>query len=162
VVGSRDANELAIEFANKVARDVVTSGRVVVSGGALGVDAAAHRSTLAAGGATIVVMGTGFKKFYPAENSDIFSPGPNVLIVTEFPPEEFGSRYTFLQRNRVTSGLANSVVICAASARSGTSVQAELAFRQGRKIILPPEGLSIAPSEGFALFRRSYSARSYE
>lgn len=135
VVGSREATADAAAFAREIAGALVHAGAVVVSGGAVGIDAAAHRGALAAGGRTWVIAATGPDGCYPAEHAELFETigrGPGAMV---WP---FQHPAAFLARNRVLVALAHAVVVIQAGARSGALHAAECARRLGRPLWVVP------------------------
>ncbi len=115
----------------------------VISGLAAGIDTAAHRAALQAGGRTIAVIGTGLGRAYPPQNADlqreIASTG---AVVSQFWPDAGPSRQSFPLRNSVMSGLTLATVIVEAAATSGARVQARLALAHGRPVFLADSLLS--------------------
>lgn len=137
VVGTRDPSEWGRGFARSVAGGLVESGVTVISGLADGVDTEAHRAALAAGGRTVAVIGTGLDHTYPKSNLDlqqeISSTG---LVLSQFPPAQGPTRWTFPMRNATMSGYACASVIVEASEHSGTRIQGRVALAHGRPVIL--------------------------
>lgn len=135
IVGSRRATERGREFAYRLASRIAARGRSVVSGLALGIDAAAHRGALAVGGPTLAVLGCGADIVYPRSNRgvyrDILAKG---LIVSEFAPGVRAAPYHFPQRNRVISALADVVVVVEAGERSGVRHTVDHALDQGKDV----------------------------
>lgn len=135
IVGSRDASELSLRRARKLAFELVRAGAVVVSGLALGVDTAAHRGALEARGRTIAVIGTPLDKAYPAENAELQETiAREHLLVSQF---RSGSRVfpsNFIARNRTMALIAHASVIVEAGDTSGSLSQAAEAQRFGRPV----------------------------
>ena len=149
IVGSRRATPYGVNAASKLARDIAGIGLVIVSGGARGIDAAAHHATLDAGGATIAVLGTGIDVIYPRSHRRLFQRiEEHGLIVTEFPPGTPPRPEHFPIRNRVISGLARGTVIVEATSRSGSLITARMAAEQGRDVFAVPGSIFSAGSEG--------------
>jgi DNA processing protein len=138
VVGTRSASVEGIEQADRLARGLAEREVTVVSGLAKGIDAAAHRGALAAGGRTVAVMGTGIERVYPAENADlaeqIVASGGG--LVSQFWPDNPPTRYRFPMRNRTMSGLALGTVVVEASHTSGARMQARIALEHGKRVFL--------------------------
>ena len=112
-------------------------GYTVVSGLAAGVDAAAHREALAAGGRTVAVIGTGLQHSYPPENAELQQQlAASSAVVSQFWPETEPSRAGFPMRNAVMSGLALGTAIVEASVTSGARIQARRALAHGRPVFL--------------------------
>ena len=137
VVGTRQASNRGIGRAGKMSRLLVEQDVTVVSGLARGIDSAAHRAAIEAGGRTIAVLGTGITKCYPAENRDLAEEvvGHGALV-SQFWPTRSGGRDTFPRRNRVTSGISQGTVVIEATSTSGAKMQARLALEHGKKVFL--------------------------
>src|SRR6185503_6404994 len=121
VVGSRNASAAGIKFAERIARDLADAGYIVVSGLARGIDAAAHRGSLAGG--TVAVLAGGHNRIYPAEHEglveEIVSSG---VAISEMPLNWEPRARDFPRRNRLISGLSVGVVVVEAAKRSGTLI----------------------------------------
>jgi DNA processing protein len=152
--GSRETGDAGCEWAREVAMQLAGSF-VIVSGGALGVDTAAHQGALDASGDTIVVYGTGLDSPYPTENESLFEEVVETggLLISERPPEAGPDRRGFLQRNQTNAALGDGVVIPAAAESSGTMSQFNNAQDQGRPVFVPEQGLGFTPREGVAKMR---------
>jgi DNA processing protein len=137
VVGSREAHRAAVDYAQDLAGAIAATGAVVVSGGARGIDAAAHEAALWAGGRTWVVAGTGCLHAFPPDHKNLFSliaRGPSAML-WPFPPETSTHvRGTFLRRNRVLVALADVVVVVQAGQKSGALNAAGWALRSGKPL----------------------------
>jgi DNA processing protein len=137
VVGTREASEEGLRSARKMARLLVEAGVTVLSGLALGIDAAGHEEALAQGGRTIAVLGTGILRSYPKENAEL---GERIVesgaLVSQFWPSQPPTRYSFPRRNVVTSGLSQGTVVIEASKTSGAKMQARLALEHGKRVFL--------------------------
>lgn len=137
VVGSRDASPRGLSIAGSVATSLVGQGLAVIAGLAAGVDTAAHRAALAAGGRTVAVVGTGIRKFFPAENRELQQEiGRRGLLISQFWPDAPPQKHTFPMRNATMSGYGVATVVIEAGERSGTRVQARMAVEHGRPVIL--------------------------
>ena len=137
VIGARQATRAGLAAAATLADALVAAGYVVVSGLAAGVDTAAHRAALAAGGRTVAVIGTGLRHAYPAENAALQAQiAKEGAVLSQFWPETPPSRKAFPMRNAVMSGLALGTVVVEASYRSGARLQARLALAHGRPVFL--------------------------
>lgn len=139
IVGARSATADASRFAHDLASTLARLGVVVVSGGALGIDAAAHRGALDAGGRTWAVAGTGHEHVFPEEHADLFrqiASGPGAMV-WPFAPD-YRHRSGFLARNRVLVALADAVVVVQAGLPSGALRAAASARRLGRPLWVVP------------------------
>ena len=138
VVGSRQADDAALEVATYVSSALADAGLTVVSGLAAGVDAAAHTAAMDAGGRTVAVMGTGLDRTYPRQHANlrerIVEAGG--VVMTQFEPGATVTRASFPMRNAVMSGYGITTFVVAASENSGTRSQASNAVRHGRGVIL--------------------------
>jgi DNA processing protein len=142
VIGARNASQEGLIAAGEIASDLARAGIVVVSGLARGIDSAAHRGALEAGGKTIAVLGTGIDVVYPAENDQLAEQiAASGLLVTEFRPGAFPEDWHFPRRNRIISGLSKAVVVVEAKERSGSLITARLAADQGRDVMAVPGGI---------------------
>jgi len=139
IVGTRRADPEAVDFTRALSRDLARAGLVVVSGGARGIDAAAHRGALEAGGATVVVLPGGLDAPYPLENRSLFEEVVRTgALVTELPAATPPLRGRFLERNRIVAALGHAVVVVQAPARSGALSTAAHAQRLGRPLFAVP------------------------
>jgi DNA processing protein len=137
VVGSRQATDGALKRAARIARILAERGVVVVSGLALGIDAAAHRAAMAAGGKTIAVIGTPLDKSYPKENADLQAEiAANHLVVSQFPNGHKVRRWSFPERNRTMALIVDASVIVEAGDSSGTLSQGWEALRLNRPLFI--------------------------
>lgn len=136
VVGSRSVSEQGRRLASELAQRLVDRELTVVSGLAEGVDTAAHRAAIRAGGRTVAVLGTGIKSAYPV-NRDLYREiAEHGAVLSQFWPEQDPDRTTFPQRNGTMSGYALATVIVEATERSGTQIQARKAVEHGRPVVL--------------------------
>jgi DNA processing protein len=139
VVGCRAASRDGLENARRVADGLTRAGVVIVSGLARGIDAAAHRAALDAGGCTVAVLGSGLDCLYPPEHgtlaADIARSG---AVVSEYPPPTVPQPGQFPRRNRLVSGLADAVVVVEAPERSGALITASAALDQGKDVMVIP------------------------
>ncbi len=135
IVGSRSASPQGLAAAAEISEAAVAAGVTVVSGLALGIDAAAHRAALTAGGRTIAVLGTGIDRIYPSEHLELAAEiSANGALVSQFRPGAPPTRSTFPMRNAVISALASASILIEAKERSGTRSEADHAVRQGRAV----------------------------
>ncbi len=142
IVGTRKASEYAVKVTHIMSRGIAECGAVVVSGGALGVDTAAHKGALAAGGKTIAVLGCGLGTDYLNENKPLREMiKNNGALVTEYPPFTRAGRTTFPMRNRLISGLSLGVLVVEAGVKSGSLITANYALEQGRDVFAVPSSV---------------------
>jgi DNA processing protein len=137
VVGSRKASPEGLRIADGVARALAQRGLTVLSGLAAGVDAAAHRAALAAGGRTVAVVGTGINGYYPKENralqDEIADKG---LVLSQFWPDAPPRAQHFPMRNATMSGYGLATIVVEAGETSGARIQARVAVEHGRPVLL--------------------------
>ncbi len=139
IVGTRKADAEALELARRLGDDLARSGCVVVSGGARGVDAAAHLGALAAGGTTIAVLGTGLDRAYPPGHEALFGRiATTGALLTESEDGTPPHKGRFLRRNALIAALAKIVVVVQAPRRSGALSTAAHARRLGRVVLAVP------------------------
>lgn len=139
VVGTREADENSLSVAKSLSASLTRSGAVVISGGALGVDSAAHTGALEAGGKTVAVLGNGFGAKYLEANRPLREQiAANGALITEYPPFTPASARTFPIRNRIISGLSHGTVVIEAGVKSGSLITAGLALEQGRDVFAVP------------------------
>jgi len=137
VVGTRQPTARGIADAAAIAAHLVGNGYTVTSGLAAGVDAAAHRAALAAGGRTVAVIGTGLDRSYPKENTGLQAEiAASCAVVSRFWPASGATRRSFPMRNAVMSGISLATVIVEAGPASGTRTQARHALANGRPVVL--------------------------
>ncbi len=141
VVGTRSCSQESRDFARALARDLALTGVTVLSGGAEGIDTAAHRGALDARGRTIVVAPSGFSRPFPAENAALFhqivlSGGVHVSLVSSEVPANRGS---FFARNALLVALSHAVIVVEAGYRSGARNAAAQARRLGRLLLVVPQ-----------------------
>lgn len=139
IVGSRSASPHGLEAAFRLGRDLARSGLLVVSGLARGIDAAAHRGALRAGGRTVAVLGCGADVAYPPEHAALMAEIACAgAVVSEFAPGVPPKGWHFPRRNRIISGLSLGVVVVEAPGRSGSLITARCALEQNRSVMAVP------------------------
>ena len=139
IVGSRAATQYALEVAARLAGELAERGVLVVSGLARGADGAAHRGCLAAGGATVAVLGSGVDRIYPAEHDALAaSICQDGALVSEHGPGVPPLPDHFPLRNRLISGISLGVVVVEANEKSGSLITARYALEQGRDVMAVP------------------------
>ncbi|MFB4316769.1 DNA-processing protein DprA [Actinomadura sp. 21ATH] len=149
VVGSRAASPYGLRVAADLAAELAERGWTVISGGALGIDAAAHRGALAAGGPTVAVFANGVDVPYPAANDGLFAEMARcAVLVSESPPGTHPQRRRFLVRNRVIAALSRGTLIVEAELRSGALNTAAWARRLGRALMAVPGPVDSRSSAG--------------
>ncbi len=164
VVGTRDASEEGIERARKMASLLTQHEVTVLSGLARGIDTAAHEETLARGGRTIAVLGTGILCCYPKENSGLAERiVQSGALVSQFWPTQPPTSYSFPRRNVVTSGMSQGTVVIEASETSGAKMQARLALEHGKRVFLVSRLVTSEPwAQKYVAERGAIEIRSVE
>ena len=149
VVGARACSAYGAEVARMLGRELAAAGLVVVSGLARGVDGAAHRGALEAGGPTVAVLGCGIDRDYPAAHAGLAREiGEHGLVVSEYAPGVEPAPWRFPARNRIIAGLARATVVVEARERSGALITADLALEEGREVLACPGEITSALSAG--------------
>jgi DNA processing protein len=149
IVGARACSAYGTHVARLLGRELAAAGLVVVSGLARGVDSAAHRGALEAGGTTVAVLGCGVDRDYPAVHAELARRiAESGLVVSEYPPGVDPAPWRFPARNRIIAGLASATVVVEARARSGALITADLALEEGREVFAVPGEITSALSEG--------------
>lgn len=149
VVGSRNATAQGIQNAENFAKTLAGHGFGIISGLALGIDAAAHRGALAVHGTTVAVIGTGADRLYPARNIQLAQEiATHGAIVSEFPLGTPALAANFPRRNRIISGLSCGVLVVEAAPESGSLITARLAAEQGREVFAIPGSIHSPVARG--------------
>ncbi|WP_035748838.1 DNA-processing protein DprA [Glycomyces sp. NRRL B-16210] len=161
IVGSRAATEYGQHLADDLAADLTEAGWTVVSGGAFGIDRAAHLGALARGGATVSVLASGVELPYPKANRSMFDLiAQRGLLLSEWPPGASAMKHRFLTRNRVIAALTAGTVVIEAANRSGARNTARHAAELGRVLMFTPGLVTSSQSAGVhQLAREPWEAR---
>jgi DNA processing protein len=140
MVGTRDPSSDAAAYAHDLAFRLARRGVTIWSGGALGIDAAAHRGALDAGGTTVAVIGTGLEHCYPPEHGPLYEEivGTGGALVSPFEPSQHATLTTFPQRNGVLAAMTQLTVVVQAPIKSGARSTARFARRLGRPLFVVP------------------------
>lgn len=149
IVGARNASPYGMSVADRLAGELAAAGWVVVSGGALGIDSAAHRGCVRAGGCTIAVVAGGIERAIPGGTTSVMHlVGEGGLIASETEGLQPPRPYTFLERNRLIAALTRATVVVEAAQRSGALNTARTAESLGRVVIAVPGPVSSPVSVG--------------
>lgn len=149
MVGSRMTTHYGIETARKLAYQLAYVGVTVVSGGARGIDTAAHQGALSGKGRTIAVLGTGINLVAPPENAELFERiAANGALVTQFPFNRPADKQSFPIRNRIVAGMTLGTVVVEANLTSGALITANFATEYGRQIFAVPGRIDSPRSKG--------------
>ncbi|MCC7475114.1 MAG: DNA-protecting protein DprA [Pirellulales bacterium] len=149
IVGTRHATRYGLAQAERLAAALARTGFTVVSGLARGIDAAAHRGAIAAGGRTIAVLASGLLEIYPPEHAELADDVANHgCLLSESPPRMIPLSGAFPQRNRVISGLSLGTIVVEAADRSGALITARHAYEQGREVFAVPGPIDSRLSRG--------------
>jgi DNA processing protein len=149
MVGSRQTTHYGIETARKLAYQLAYVGVTVVSGGARGIDTAAHQGALAAKGRTIAVLGTGINLIFPPENVELYERiVASGAVITQFPFNRPADKQSFPIRNRIVAGMTLGTVVVEANATSGALITANMAVEAGRQIFAVPGRIDSPRSKG--------------
>jgi DNA processing protein len=139
IVGARAASSYSLSVAEQLAADLAARGLAIVSGLARGVDSAAHRGALSAGGVTIGIMGSGVDVMYPPEHESLARDmQQHGAVASELVPGTPPLPHLFPLRNRIISGLSRAVVVIEAGEKSGSLITARCALEQGRDVLAVP------------------------
>ena len=150
IVGARRCTSIGKALTERLAGEIAGAGLTIVSGLALGIDAAAHRGTLDGKARTVACLGSGFDSIYPRAHQglakEIIAMGG--LLVSEYDSAQAARPYHFPERNRIISGLSLGVLVAEASERSGSLITARLALEQGRDVFALPGPVDSSVSAG--------------
>jgi DNA processing protein len=159
IVGSRSATTYGADVAADIAAETCRAGRPVVSGGAFGIDQAAHRGAIAGGGPTVTVLACGADRVYPASHRQLIEHVAQTgAVVSETPPGGAPMRIRFLARNRLIAALTTGTVVVEAAIRSGALNTANWAGRLNRFLMGVPGPVTSASSQGVHQLIRSGAA----
>ena len=149
MVGSRMTTHYGIEIARKLSYQLAYIGVTVVSGGARGIDTAAHQGALNAKGRTIAVLGTGINLVFPSENAELFERiAATGAVISQFPFNRPGDKQTFPIRNRIVAGMTLGTVVVEANLTSGALITAGMAVENGRQVFAVPGRIDSPRSKG--------------
>jgi DNA processing protein len=149
MVGSRQTTHYGIETARKLAYQLAYVGVTVVSGGARGIDTAAHQGALSAKGRTICVLGTGINLVAPPENAELFERiSQNGAVITQFPFNRPADKQSFPIRNRIVAGMTLGTVVVEADLHSGALITSNFATEYGRQVFAVPGRIDSPRSKG--------------
>jgi DNA processing protein len=149
MVGSRQTTHYGIETARKLAYQLAYVGVTVVSGGARGIDTAAHQGALSAKGRTVCVLGTGINIVFPPENQELFERiAASGAVITQFPFNRKGDKQSFAIRNRIVAGMTLGSVVVEADLHSGALITANFATEYGRQVFAVPGRIDSPRSKG--------------
>jgi DNA processing protein len=149
IVGSRQTTHYGLEVARKFGYQLGYVGVTVVSGGARGIDTAAHQGALNARGRTVAVLGTGINIIFPPENAELFERiAENGAVVTQFPFNRQADKQSFPIRNRIVAGMTLGTVVVEANLTSGALITANFATEYGRQIFAVPGRIDSPRSKG--------------
>jgi DNA processing protein len=149
LVGSRQTTHYGIESARRLAYQLAAVGVTVVSGGARGIDTAAHQGALGAKGRTVAVLGTGINLIFPPENAELFGRiSENGAVITQFPFNRPADKQSFPIRNRIVAGMSLGAVVVEADLHSGALITANFATEYGRQVFAVPGRIDSPRSKG--------------
>ena len=149
LVGSRQTTTYGIEVARRLGYQLAYTGVTVVSGGARGIDTAAHQGALTAKGRTIAVLGTGINLIFPPENRELYERiTASGALVTQFPFNRPADKQSFPIRNRIVAGMTLGTVVIEANRASGALITADFATEYGRQVFAVPGRIDSPRSKG--------------
>jgi DNA processing protein len=149
LVGSRETTHYGTEIGRKLGYQLAYTGVTVVSGGARGIDTAAHQGALAAKGRTVAVLGTGINRVFPPENAELFERiAASGAVITQFPFNRPPDKQSFPIRNRIVAGMTLGTVVVEANLTSGAMITANFATDYGRQVFAVPGRIDSPRSKG--------------
>ena len=149
MVGSRQTTHYGLEVARKLGYQLGYLGVTVVSGGARGIDTAAHQGALSANGRTVCVLGTGINIVFPPENAELFERiAASGAVITQFPFNRTADKQSFPIRNRIVAGMSLGAVVVEANLTSGALITANFATEYGRQVFAVPGRIDSPRSKG--------------
>ncbi|MBU0471558.1 MAG: DNA-processing protein DprA [Nanoarchaeota archaeon] len=149
IVGTRKSSKETLDWVYQKSKELSNEGFVIVSGGALGVDIYAHKGALDANGNTICVLGCGFENIYPKENRVLIeSIGEKGLLLSEYSLGREVNRIGLIERNKITSGISDGVIIASTDIVGGSMNQYKISKSQKKTIICPSPSLNLEPNIG--------------
>ena len=149
IVGSRQTTHYGIEVARKFGYQLAYVGVTVVSGGARGIDTAAHQGAMSAKGRTICVLGTGINIVFPPENAELFARiSENGAVVSQYPFNRKADKQSFAIRNRIVAGMTLGTVVVEANMTSGALITSNFATEYGRQVFAVPGRIDSPRSKG--------------
>jgi len=149
IVGTRKPTSYGLQVAEKFAAELTQYGFIIVSGMALGIDAAAHWAAINNNGKTIAVLGCGVDVIYPPANRKLYETiiKSGGAVISEFPPGHTVLKGLFVARNRLISGLSLGVLVVEGAKDSGSLITARYAAEQGKDVFAPPSPITSPLSE---------------
>lgn len=155
VVGTRKASSYGLEMAKQLGYQIASAGALVISGGAMGIDAEAMTGTLGAGQPALAVLGCGVDVVYPKHNAALLAKtAENGCLISEYPPKTPAYTWNFPRRNRIISGIANGILVVEAPQKSGALITARYALDQGRDVFVVPGNANTASCAGSNMLLR--------
>lgn len=150
IIGSRNCSGYGERVAKDFSFNLAKNNICIISGLAKGIDSFSHIGALNASGKTIAVLGSGFDKIYPMENQELFQNiiKNNGLVITEYSLGTEPQRQHFPARNRIISGLSDSVLVVEARKNSGTNITVDFALEQGKDVFVIPGNIYSKTSDG--------------
>lgn len=149
MVGSRKFTMYGKTVARSIGRTLASAGMTVVSGLAKGIDTFSHEGALEVDGKAIAVLGTGILRMFPTSNQQIMNEiADSGLVISEFEPNFSGNKWSFPSRNRIISGLSETIVVIEANFQSGALITANFALEQGKNLYAVPGNITSQFSAG--------------